>query len=807
MSILSRLTTTLLAVIVSVAALLLGTTAIDRARGLEPVPAPALAALAPDAGRLFPAFDPAVSDYLLKTRTTVETVDLGVVANDAGAVVGCAGDAGTLDCAAVALAVGDTPVTITVIAADTTTASYTVTINRAAADASGISDLVALTASTGTLSPAFDPNVDDYALDAGTARNVELVYTLPDGADASCAIDGEAGDCSVIMLASGTAPVDRVVTILVTALDQVGTTTYTITISRQPETNATLTTITPSEGSFVLPFDPESSAAQLVTTSAASISLHPTVADSEATLVCLVDEMAASCDDIALEIVSAPDLSATRVIEVTAEDGSTTRRYTIDIRRDAAPSADAALTALSISDAALAPTFDPAVVAYTATTIASEVVVDATPADGASVACTIDEMAAPCSPLSLELGETILALTVTAADGSTTATYTVTLTRDEPSTDASLIELAISETDLAPAFDPGVFAYAGTTAAEVVDVSATPAEGATAVCALDGTEQPCAGIPLELGANRIDIIVTAEDGTTTATTLVTLTRRSTDASLVGLALSSGTLAPSFDATVFAYTATTSADVIAVSAIAADGATVTCTIGGVASACDAVALILGANTIEITVTAEDLVTTAMTTISVTRLSTDAALRALVVRDGLLTPAFDPAVGAYVVTTEAPTIAIEATPAPGATAICERGGAPIACAAIELPIGTTRLAVLVTAEDLVTTTRYTISVTRRAPAVAVAETAPDEPTDSVSVPVEAPVVTPEETGATPVVRTATDPVATPTTTGVDPILLGGLVGGIGLLLGAVIAGVALYSSRTSRTRPVGDIEYGI
>lgn len=618
MSILIRLTSILLSAIVAAGILLVAPTTIDRARAVDPVPAPALTALAPDAGRLFPAFSPSVTDYLLKTRTTIETVDLGLSANDAGASVACTVDATLIDCAAVAIAVGETVVAVTVTAADAATAGYTVTINRADPSANGASDLVGLTASVGTLAPSFDPNVDTYALDTGTARSVSLGYTLPDGADASCSVDGFAGDCASIVLQTGTAPIDTVVSILVTALDQVGTTTYTITISRTPASDATLSTITLSSGSFDASFDPATSTVQSVTTISSTISLDPILSDNEATLACLDgDALVVSCADIALELVTPPAISVTRLIRVTAEDGLTVHDYPVEIRRVAAPSSDASLAALVISESELAPAFTSGTTEYSATTIATEVDVTATAAAGATTACAVDGHPRACTAITLELGETSITVRVTAADGVTSTDYTILLTREPASTDASLVDLAVSETELTPVFDPALISYTGITAAEAVDVEATPAADATMSCALDAVVRACGGIPLELGENAITITVIAQDGETTRDYTLTIIRRSTDASLVDLLLSAGVLAPAFDPAVFTYAVTTSAETTSIVATTADGATVTCVVSGTPVDCASVALPLGSTEVELIVTAEDTVTTAVTVITITR----------------------------------------------------------------------------------------------------------------------------------------------------------------------------------------------
>ena len=60
---------------------------------------------------------------------------------------------------------------------------------------------------------------------------------------------------------------------------------------------------------------------------------------------------------------------------------------------------------------------------------------------------------------------------------------------------------------------------------------------------------------LMVGENTVEVMVTAEDGTTTMTYTVTVTLLSSDATLASLSLSDITLSPDFDSATTEYTAT------------------------------------------------------------------------------------------------------------------------------------------------------------------------------------------------------------------------------------------------------------
>ena len=125
----------------------------------------------------------------------------------------------------------------------------------------------------------------------------------------------------------------------------------------------------------------------------------------------------------------------------------------------------------------------------------------------------------------------------------------VTGTIVEAPDDATLKALTISSGTLTPAFmytteSYTVTAVAGTT---TLTVTASPNNPFSTVALLDGSNNPVSNpIPLAIGSNTIKIRVTANDGTTTKTYTLTVTRlASTDAALSGLELTDGTDALTF----------------------------------------------------------------------------------------------------------------------------------------------------------------------------------------------------------------------------------------------------------------------
>ena len=136
--------------------------------------------------------------------------------------------------------------------------------------------------------------------------------------------------------------------------------------------------------------------------------------------------------------------------------------------------ADATLSALSLSDITLVPAFAPGATAYTATTRLSSTTVTIAISQGQNGAtgritapADADLNASGHQVNLAEDADTVITITVTSSNGDSMRTYTVTVTR-QPATeaDATLSVLALSGgITLVPAFDPRTTAYAATTTA------------------------------------------------------------------------------------------------------------------------------------------------------------------------------------------------------------------------------------------------------------------------------------------------------------------------------------------------------
>ena len=211
-------------------------------------------------------------------------------------------------------------------------------------------------------------------------------------------------------------------------------------------------------------------------------------------------------------------------VSVTAADGATTETYTVTVTR--AKSDDATLADLTLTGVDIG-TFASGTRSYAAEVAndveSTTVEADASHDDAEVDIAPADADAAPGHQVALAVGDTAIAVEVTAADGAATATYTVTVTR-AASDDAALSSLALTDVDIG-AFDAQTLEYAGATEAESTTVKAEPSHPEASVSVSGATEVADGWeVALSAGDNEITVEVTAEDGETARTYAVSVRR-------------------------------------------------------------------------------------------------------------------------------------------------------------------------------------------------------------------------------------------------------------------------------------------
>ena len=116
-------------------------------------------------------------------------------------------------------------------------------------------------------------------------------------------------------------------------------------------------------------------------------------------------------------------------IEVTAEDDETTKTYTVTVTRAKPLYRDATLSGLALSGVDFGK-FEPATTSYTASVANDVDETTVTPTvndDGATYDIKLGGVADADGTVSLAVGENVITIEVTAEDGETTRTYTVTV--------------------------------------------------------------------------------------------------------------------------------------------------------------------------------------------------------------------------------------------------------------------------------------------------------------------------------------------------------------------------------------------
>jgi len=487
--------------------------------------------------------------------------------------------------------------------------------------------LQSLSLSSGTLSPAFSAITTSYTANVSNATSSVTITPTAGDPSFTITVNGAAvasgSNSAAIPLIVGSNPI----TVIVSTQDGSSHKTYTVAVTRAASNDDNLSALKLNGGTFSPAFvKTTTSYTAAVANGVTSVKITPTVDEPNATVHVdggLVTSGTAS------PTINLPVGATTINTIVTAQDGTTSKDYTIVVTR--AKSSNTYLANLKISTGTLSPTFAYLTTGYTtsvsnATTslTVTPVVADTTAkvkVNGVAVASK-----AASGPITLNVGQNTISVLVTAQDGVTTETYTITATR-APSADATLSDLHLGGGTLAPSFASATTNYTATVPLATTSVMVKPtANEPNATIKVNGTAvasgSPSGDITLNTGANNITTVVTAQDGTTMDTYTITVYRGATNDWLQNLKISSGTLSPAFAYLTNNYTASvanTTASITVTPVLADVNATVTVNGTAVASkaASGPIALSVGDNTITATVTAQNGISTNTYTIIVTR----------------------------------------------------------------------------------------------------------------------------------------------------------------------------------------------
>ncbi|MDB4922793.1 cadherin-like beta sandwich domain-containing protein [Mucilaginibacter sp.] len=587
-------------------------------------------------GTLTPVFATGTTNYTASVSNAIASVKVTPTTSDAGATVKVNGVTVTSGSASAALplVVGPNTISTVVTAQDgTTTKTYTLTVTRLSTNALltslKINPVTTLTTVTG-------PGYKNYTTAVPNSETSLTVTSVVQDATATIKVNGTTVASGVASPSMPLVVGANVITTAVTAQDGATVKNYIITATRASSSVATLANLTTSAGTLDPAFAALTTAYTVhIPNATTSIKLTPTATAGDASIKVNGTTVVSGAASASLPLNVGDNIINT---VVTASDGTTIKTYALTVTRSAAGlSTNALLTSIKLSPSTTLTTVaGPGYKNYTTAIPNNEtalkitsIVQDATATIKVNGVAVTSGMASQSIPL--KVGANVINIMVTAQDEATTKNYIITAARASSST-ATLSNLALSTGTLSPAFASSATTYTVHVPNATASIKLTPtASNADASIKVNGTAvvsgAASASLPLKVGDNIINTVVTASDGTTIKTYKLTVTRSAAGLSTNAL-LTSIKLNPSTTLTTVAgpgYKNYTTAvpnneTSLKVTAIVQD-ATATIKVNGTAvasgAASQSVPLIVGGNVITIMVTAQDGATTKNYIITATR----------------------------------------------------------------------------------------------------------------------------------------------------------------------------------------------
>ncbi|MBB6638098.1 cadherin-like beta sandwich domain-containing protein [Cohnella thailandensis] len=655
-------------------------------------------------GESLEGFESNVAEYSLVVPYTTTNLEVVGIAADSAAQVAVKGGS--------ELQVGSNEVTIAVTAADgVTKRTYTITVTREAA-ASEVS-LSELALSDGvTLTPGFSPTILEYT--AKVNNDVTKISVTPYAVSTSkLTVNGGAAQSGLPVPVTLNSSGDTVITVVVTAQNGQKQ-TYSITVERK-SSEASLSGLS-VEGYELIPMEGNSYSVR-IPASEESLKLSYLLSENASAIVTVNGE--ATGDVVTLE-----EGENTIRIEITSEDGTNEDLYVIFVERF---SSDSKLGELSVSGYSLSPEFSPDIEEYTLSVPYSETIVTVDYwlwNEMSEAVLKVNGVVAESPTVTLAAGDdNLIEIAVTSEDGSSTTTYTITVTRNAASSDASLTGLMVSEGTFSPSFDASILDYTVKVEQGVELLYVTASAAATSKITINGGPAQ-SGLQAKVtlnaeGSTTIPVIVTSEDAVTTKEYTITVLHKSSVSTLSGLSVEGYDFDTPFSSSVTDYTIQVANDVeyVNVSFTASDSNAGVRLLHNGSDAGGQVTLDgERANIIEVVVTSEDESSTKTYTITVERHGPEARLGGLSVSGGVLSPDFSPTTTSYTMSVGNEVASIVVTPFVDGSEMLTVNDSEAASGVevtVPLEVGLNTITIVVTAEDGETTETYTITVTRQAP----------------------------------------------------------------------------------------------
>ena len=481
-------------------------------------------------------FNAATNTYTYPVGYDVSTATIKVSQSDTSQTI-TINDAAILQ-KDISLAAGANTITVKVTASGASDNTYTITLNKASDTRSVDSTLSAINMTGIVLIPSFDKNRTEYSAEVDNSIASTTVQPVSSSATSTIKINGTTAATADVNLAVGI----NTITINVAAENTDYSSTYTVTVYRANGTqsnNSALFSIaiSPTEAQFGTVFNPNILGyTSNVLNNIDRVSVSPQRA--EITQIVKVNgvKIDYSSADISVPVDLTIGINNVNIV-VTAEDGISTRTYTLIFNRAATGvSNDANLTGLTITNPAadLTPVFYKNRLEYTAIVNADAASVNVTPllSDSTNGSVTVNlATASSGSASTVALGDkgsnTVIKITVTAQD-KTTRTYTVIVNRatDLWSNNAKLSSLSLSTGTLLPSFSASVIDYVAnvdSTKSSVIVTASQAVSGGNAKILYNGNSST--SIALGYGKNIIEVKSLAQDGISTMTYTIQVNRR------------------------------------------------------------------------------------------------------------------------------------------------------------------------------------------------------------------------------------------------------------------------------------------